>query len=67
MGGRNGGVYEDENDPGLVSMISEWESQDQMHERPRNTATSSIRRPGRSACSGPLTSGIARETPDRSH
>jgi quinol monooxygenase YgiN len=32
MGGRNGGVYEDENDPGLVSTISEWESHDQMHE-----------------------------------
>ena len=32
MGGRNGGVYEDENDPGLVTTISEWESQDQMHE-----------------------------------
>jgi len=31
MGGRNGGVYEDENDPGLVSTISEWESHDQMH------------------------------------
>ena len=32
MGGRNGGVYEDENDPGLVSTISEWENHDQMHE-----------------------------------
>jgi hypothetical protein len=32
MGGRDGGVYEDENDPGLVSTISEWESHDQMHE-----------------------------------
>jgi hypothetical protein len=32
MGGRNGGVYEDENDPRLVSTISEWESHDQMHE-----------------------------------
>jgi len=32
MGGRNGGVYEDENDPSLVSTISEWESHDQMHE-----------------------------------
>ena len=32
MGGRNGGVYEDENDPRLVSTISEWESEDQMHE-----------------------------------
>lgn len=32
MGGRNGGVYKDENDPSLVSTISEWESHDQMHE-----------------------------------
>jgi hypothetical protein len=32
VGGRNGGVYEDENDPSLVSTISEWESHDQMHE-----------------------------------
>jgi hypothetical protein len=32
MGGRNGGVYEDENDPSLVSTISEWESHDEMHE-----------------------------------
>lgn len=31
MGGQNGGVYEDENDPGLVSTISEWESHDHMH------------------------------------
>jgi hypothetical protein len=31
MGGRNGGVFEDENDPGLVSTISEWDSHDQMH------------------------------------
>lgn len=30
-GSRNGGVYEDENDPGLVSTISEWDSHDQMH------------------------------------
>lgn len=32
MGGKNSGVYEDENQPGLVSTISEWESHDQMHE-----------------------------------
>ena len=32
LGGRNGGVYEHENDPRLVSTISEWESEDQMHE-----------------------------------
>ena len=32
MGGRQGRVYEDENDPGLVSTISEWDSHDQMHE-----------------------------------
>lgn len=31
MGGKGGGVYEDENDPGLVSTISEWEGHDQMH------------------------------------
>jgi quinol monooxygenase YgiN len=31
MGGKGGAVYEDENDPGLVSTISEWESHDQMH------------------------------------
>lgn len=30
-GSRNAGVYEDENDPGLVSTISEWDSHDQMH------------------------------------
>lgn len=31
MGSRNGGVYEDENEPGLMSTISEWDSHDQMH------------------------------------
>ncbi len=31
MGGRTGAVYEDENDPGLVSTISEWDDHDQMH------------------------------------
>jgi hypothetical protein len=31
MGSRNGGVYEDENEPGLVSTISEWDSHDRMH------------------------------------
>jgi hypothetical protein len=31
MGSRNGGVYEDENEPGLVSTMSEWDSHDQMH------------------------------------
>jgi hypothetical protein len=31
MGGRNGSVYEDENDPGLVSTLSEWDGHDQMH------------------------------------
>jgi hypothetical protein len=31
MGGKAGAVYEDENEPGLVSTISEWESHDQMH------------------------------------
>jgi hypothetical protein len=32
MGSRNGGVYEDENDPGTMSTISEWDGHDQMHE-----------------------------------
>ncbi len=32
LGGRNGGVFEDENESGLVSSISEWDSHDQMHE-----------------------------------
>ena len=31
MGSRNDAVYEDENDPGLVSTISEWDNHDQMH------------------------------------
>lgn len=31
MGGKQGAVYEDENEPGLVCTISEWESHDQMH------------------------------------
>lgn len=31
MGGRQGAVYEDENEPGLLTSISEWESHDQMH------------------------------------
>jgi quinol monooxygenase YgiN len=31
MGSRNGGVYEDENDPGTMSTISEWDDHDQMH------------------------------------
>lgn len=31
MGSRNGGVFEDENEPGLMSTISEWDSHDQMH------------------------------------
>jgi hypothetical protein len=31
MGSRNGGVYEDENEPGLMSSISDWDSHDQMH------------------------------------
>jgi hypothetical protein len=31
MGSRNGGVYEDENEAGLMSAISEWDSHDQMH------------------------------------
>lgn len=31
MGSRNGAVYEDENEPGLMSTMSEWDSHDQMH------------------------------------
>ena len=31
MGSRNSGVYEDENEPGLMSTMSEWDSHDQMH------------------------------------
>ena len=31
MGGRRGGVYQDENDPGVVSTISEWDDHDHMH------------------------------------
>ena len=30
MGSRNSGVYEDENEPGLMSTIAEWDSHDQM-------------------------------------
>jgi quinol monooxygenase YgiN len=32
MGGRSGAVYEDENEPGLVCTISEWDNHDAMHE-----------------------------------
>jgi hypothetical protein len=31
MGSRDGAVYEDENEPGLMSTMSEWDSHDQMH------------------------------------
>jgi hypothetical protein len=31
MGARNSGTYEDENEPGLMSTMSEWDSHDQMH------------------------------------
>jgi quinol monooxygenase YgiN len=31
MGGRMGAVYEDENEPGVMSTISEWDDHDQMH------------------------------------
>ena len=31
MGSRNDVVYEDENEPGLMSSTSEWDSHDQMH------------------------------------
>jgi quinol monooxygenase YgiN len=32
MGARNQGTYKDENDPSMVTTISEWESHDGMHE-----------------------------------
>ncbi len=31
MGQRNGAVHEDENDPGTISMMAEWDGHDQMH------------------------------------
>ena len=31
MGARNQGVYEDQNEPGMVTTISEWDSHDSMH------------------------------------
>ena len=31
MGGTRGGIYEDQNEPGLMTLISEWESHDAMH------------------------------------
>ena len=31
LGSRDGGVYEDENEPGLMSTMSEWDGHDQMH------------------------------------
>lgn len=31
MGSRNGAVYEDENESGLMSTMSEWDGHDQMH------------------------------------
>jgi hypothetical protein len=37
MGGRDGGVYEDENDPGLVSTISEWRATTRCTSPPRST------------------------------
>jgi quinol monooxygenase YgiN len=30
-GARNPALYEDENEPGVVSMIAEWDSHDAMH------------------------------------
>jgi quinol monooxygenase YgiN len=30
-GARNQALYQDENDPNVVSMMSEWDSHDQMH------------------------------------
>ncbi|HZD79098.1 MAG TPA: hypothetical protein VE646_03525 [Actinomycetota bacterium] len=32
MGARNSAAYEDENEPGLMSTLSEWDTHDQMHE-----------------------------------
>ena len=31
MGGANGGVYEDQNEPGVMTLISEWADHDAMH------------------------------------
>jgi hypothetical protein len=31
MGSRNDGVYEDENEPGLMCTMAEWDGHDQMH------------------------------------
>ena len=31
MGARNGAVFEDENEPGLVSVTAMWDDHDQMH------------------------------------
>ena len=32
MGARNQGTYQDQNDPSVVTTMSEWDSHDQMHE-----------------------------------
>jgi quinol monooxygenase YgiN len=32
MGARTQGTYKDDNDPSMVTTISEWDSHDQMHE-----------------------------------
>jgi quinol monooxygenase YgiN len=31
MGAADGGVYEDQNDPGMVTLMSTWQSHDAMH------------------------------------
>lgn len=31
-GARNQALYQDENDPNMVSLLAEWDSHDQMHE-----------------------------------
>jgi quinol monooxygenase YgiN len=31
MGATRGGVFEDQNEPGLMTLVSEWESHDAMH------------------------------------
>jgi quinol monooxygenase YgiN len=31
MGAERGGVFEDQNEPGLMTLMSEWESHDAMH------------------------------------
>lgn len=49
MGSRNGSVYEDEHEPGLVSTISDWDSHVRCTQHPRRSPMTSIGKPGRRA------------------